>query len=546
MPKGRYLEEWTPWERIFPPDWREYKPPEVPEWFNPTELLLDKNMREHPKKVAMIVDDVKYTYEDMMKMSSKTANMLVSLGLDFDSRFLMFVPDCIESFAMWLGAQRAGVAPVWVSPLYKTQDLLYFIQDVTCKLLFIDEIQLDKLESTKNDLPSALKHVVVRGEGQGEWGSYQKLVDPMSENFQPIRKNKDDISYFFYSGGTTGRPKCIVHTTSDFIRVPDAHSRFLEWCGDDTHYDTSPKFHTHGLWPGVLIPLSNGATSMVSSRRLTVDLVVEQIEKYRPTVLTTVPTVLKWLLLYPEEKGRKPDVSSLRMVTCASEKISMIIHERFREMYGIEVLDSIGSSEITYEWLANRPKEHKMGSCGKPVYGVEVKLVNPETLERITEPYKEGELWVKSATNFLFYWRKCDKTRSTIIGEWIRTGDSLYFDEDGFFWYAERIDDLFKVHGMWVSPLEVEGALLKHSALKDAAVISKKDVDELNYPKAFVVLKPSYTLTDGLVKELQELVKREIGGYKVPKWLEAIDEIPKTTFQKTNRRALRDVEEKVD
>ncbi len=543
MPEGKYPDDWPSWERAFPPDWRQYKPPEVPEWLNPTEILLDRNVEKIPKKVAMIVDDVKYTYEDVLKKVCKVANALTSLGLDFDSRMLMFVPDSIESFTMWLGAHRAGVAPCWVSPLYKTHDLLYFIEDTACKLLFIDESQLEKLEAIKDKLPPTLKHVIVRGKGKGEWKSYEEVVEPMKEEFTPVKKHRDDIGYFFYSGGTTGRPKCIVHLPSDFVLIPDRHTKFLEWTGDDVFYDTSPKFHTHGLWPGILMPLYLGATCIASSKRLTVDLVVEQIEKHRPTVVITVPTVLKWLISYPEERGRKPDLSSLRMIVSASEKIPIAIHEKFKEIYGLEIYDSIGSSEITYEWLANRPKEHKMGSCGKPIYGVEVKLVNPDTLEQITEPYKEGELWVKSDTNFFFYWRKYHKTVSTKVGEWVRTGDSLYFDEDGFFWHVGRIDDLFKVHGMWVSPLEVEGVLLKHPAVKDAAVIPKKDVDGLQYPKAFVVLKPGYKLTDELVKELQQMVRKEIGGYKVPKWIEAIDEIPRTTFQKISRLTLKQMEE---
>ena len=543
MPEGKYPDDWEPWERVYPPDWRQYEPPEIPEWFNPTELLLDRNVEKHPKKTALIVDDVKYTYEEFLKMVNKVANALTSLGLDFDNRILLFAPDSIESFAMWLGAHRAGIAPAWVSPLYKKHDLLYFIEDVACKLLFIDEAQLEKLESIKADLPPTLKYVIVRGKGKGEWRSYEEVVEPMKEEFTPVKKHKDDISYFFYSGGTTGRPKCIAHITSDFYNVPHRHCKFLEWGSDDIHYDTSPKFHTHGLWPGILMPLYNGATAIASSKRLTVDLVVEQVEKHRPTILTTVPTVLKWLVTYPEERGRKPDFSSLRMITSAAEKIPMAIHEKFKEIYGMEILDSIGSSEITYEWLANRPKEHKMGSCGKPIYGVEVVLVNPETLEVIKTPNTEGELWVKSKTCLFFYWRKYDKTKATIVGEWVRTGDSLYFDEDGFFWHVGRIDDLFKVHGMWVSPLEVEGVLLKHPAIKDAAVIPKKDESGMTYPKAFVVLKPGYELTDELVKELQQMVREEIGGYKVPRWIEAIDEIPRTTFQKISRLTLRQREE---
>lgn len=490
----------------------------------------------------MIVNDTKYTYEDLHARVCKASNALLSLGLDYDSRVLLFASDSIESVCVWLGAIRAGIGPVWVSPLCKADELTYFIRDTACKALFIDESQRIKL-SAKNDLPETLRSIIVNGGNTGEYLSYDELVGSQKPEFRSIQKHKDDICYFFYSGGTTGRAKCIVHATSDFVLVPDRHTKFLGWTENDVHYDTSPKVHTHGLWPGVLIPLHNGATCVLSGKKTSIDEVVHQLERHVPTVLTTVPTVLKWLVTLPDDKKKIPDARCLRMVTSAAEKVPAVIHEKFRRIYGLEILDSIGSSEVTYEWLANRPLEHRTGSCGKPIFGVEVKLMNPNTMEQVTQPNKEGEIWLKSDTSLMFYWRKQDKTIKTKIGEWVRTGDSLYFDEDGFFHHVGRIDDLFKIHGLWISPLEIEEVLLKHEAIKDAAIIPKIDADGLTYPKAFLVLKDGFSLTDDLKEELREAITREVGGYKVPREIAAIDELPKTVYQKVNRLTLRSIED---
>ena len=546
-PEGVYPDDWSPVERIHPPQWREYQALDPPEWLNATELLLDKHIQDNgtAQKTAIIADDVPYSYEHLLKLVCKAANALTSeLQLDSDNRLLIIAPDRIEAVLTWLGAHRAGVVPGWVSPLYKPQDLAYFIRDSACRALFIDSGSLGKLLEAQAELPSGLKHIIVYGSSEGTGRSYDELVDAMPDTFAPQRKHVDDFSYLFYSGGTTGRAKCIVHTVRDFTWVPQSFVSFMEWKPEYVHYDTSPKFHTHGIWPGVIIPLWNGATTVLVSDRMSPDLVVGTVQKYRPQVLTTVPTVLKWLVAYPSEQGIQPDFSSLNMVHSAAEKIPMAIHEKFREIYDLEVFDSIGSSEIAYEWLANRPAEHKMGSAGKPVFNCEALLVDPDTMEIIREPHQQGEIWVKSDGVFFFYWRKYHKTKDCLVGPWMRTGDVVYFDEDGFLFHVSRVDDVFKVSGMWVSPLEVEDSLLRHEAVQDAAVIPRKsEADGLTSPKAFIVLSPGWTLTDELVRELQKRVRDDIGGYKSPKWIEAIDEIPSTTFQKISRVTLRQQEE---
>jgi benzoate-CoA ligase len=550
MPDGKYPEEWQPFERIHPPEWRRYECGEAPEWLNPTELLLDRHILvRHIKesssgaKTAVISDDVAYTYEDLLTKVSQVANALsLELRLDYDNRILIISPDHIDAAATWLAAHRCGVVPCWVSPLYKPYELQYFVQDLACKALFVDETVVPKIKEVLAQLPGTLKHIVVfRGDGEAVGGrSHHALVESMPGEFKPLQRHIDDFSYMFYSGGTTGRPKGVVHTVRDFTWVPKAFVDFMEWKSSYRHYDTSPKFHTHGLWPGLLIPLWNGGTSILRSDKLTPDAVVEVIEKHRPDVLTTVPPVLKWLAEYPSEKGRVPDLSSLQVVHTAAEKVPMVIHERFKALYGIEIYDSIGSSEVAYEWLANNPREHRMGTCGKPIFGCEAMLVDPHTSEIVREPHRNGEMWVKSKSVVFFYWRKYDKSKECLAGPWMRTGDLMYFDEDGYFWHVGRIDDVFKVSGMWVSPLEVEGALLRHSAVRDAAVVPQaEEATDLVFPKAFVVLTADCVLTESLMRELQDIVRKEIGGYKVPKWFEQIAEIPRTALNKTSRVTLR-------
>ncbi|MBI4455905.1 MAG: AMP-binding protein [Acidobacteria bacterium] len=549
MPEGEYPKDWPPIEKIHSPDWRQYRSPAAPEWLNATEVLLDRHVQngDTAKKTAIIADDISYSYEQLLRMICKVANALThELGLDYDHRIAIFAPDRIEAMVTWLGAHRAGVVPCWLSHLYKTDDIRYFIEDLACKAVFVDASRWDNLRAIRDKLPPTLKHIVVYGENGKDLGveGYDQLVHPMQDQFLPVKKHVDDFSYLFYSGGTTGRAKCIVHLVRDFTWIPHAFVHFMEWKSSDMHYDTSPKFHDHGIWPGALIPLWNGATTIFVSDRLTADVVVNTIEKHQPNILTTVPTVLKWLINYPSEQGKKPDLSSLKMVHSAAEKIPMVMYERFQEFYGIEIFDSVGSSEITYEWFANRPKEHKMGSGGKPIFGYEALLVDPETFEIIREANRHGEMWVRSDSVLFFYWRKYHKTKDSLVGPWMRTGDVMYFDEDGFIWHVGRLDDVFKVSGMWVSPLQVESSLLKSPAVRDVAVIPKKDEsDGLTYTKAFVVLSPGCTLSNALIRELQEMVGKEIGSYKAPKWIEAIDEIPRTTFQKISRVTLRQREE---
>ena len=529
---------------VYSTDWRNWTDPEVPEYFNPTELLLDRHLAtDTAGKTALAVDGTDHSYATLAGRVNRAASALTALGLEADNRMLMFGTDSLDYIAVWLGAVRAGVVPAVVSDLYKAENLLYFIRDTAAKALYIDAAQLEKLEAVRDELPPSLKLVIVAGEGRFDppagvaSASCAASIDAADAAFTPVPRHRNDVCYMFYSGGTTGTAKGITHLAHDFALIPGRQGAFWEYGADDVVHASSKKYFTHGLWPGVLIPLYWGATSVISALPPSPENVLRILSERKVTKFITVPTVVKNIMLHIERTGEKPDTSALRLAITASEKMPPEIFEKFHALFGIELLDSIGSSEITYEWIANRPREFRRGSLGKPVFGYEVRLVDADGND-VTTPLADGEAWIRSVTGCFFYWRKFDKSRETFIGPWVRTGDTLCFDEDGFFWFSGRSDDVFKVKGLWVSPIEVEAAITEHADVAEAAVISYEDTDGLTKPKAFVVLKPGKTPSAALEEALRAQV-RTIGGYKVPEEIEFAETLPRTTLLKIDRRTLR-------
>ena len=533
---------------IYNEEWQAWNDPDVPEYFNPTSILLDKHLgTDKASATALIVDEDDYSYEEFLACVCRAANGLQQLKIGYGSRLLLFGTDSVEFLAIWFGAIRIGIVPVVVSDAYKAQNLLYFLSDTAAQTLFIDAEQTEKLAEIADEIPWTLDRVIVRGSdtasapesGDREILTYKELVEGHLEICSPVPLHKNDVTYMFYSGGTTGAAKGITHLAHDFILVPERHGAFLDYRADDVVHATSKKYFTHGIWPAVLIPLYLGATSVISRLPPTAENVVGVVERSRPTKLITVPTIIKNLLLFAEQE-RVPDFSSLEVVTSASEKMPPEVFEQFHNLFGLEVLDSIGSSEITYEWIANRPSDFRRGSLGRPVFGFGAKLMDSDGNE-VTEPNTDGEAWIQSNTTCFYYWRKLEKTKETFVGEWARTGDTLQFDDDGYFWFSGRSDDVFKVKGLWVSPIEVEAAITEHEAVMEAAVVSFEDDDGLTQAKAFIVLNPDVEITDELVSALKDGV-RKIGGYKVPAEMDFVAALPRTTLMKIDRRTLREMD----
>jgi benzoate-CoA ligase family protein len=532
-------------EKIYTADWRAYADPAMPETIAPTALLIDRHLGtpvEH--KAALLVDGEPVSYRELAARVAAVSAGLAAHGVVRENRILLFGTDSLDYVTMWFGAVRIGAIPAVVSDLYKAPDLLYFLRDTAARFLFIDAEQLPKLVEIAAALPSSLETIFVRGvEASGPPLAGRRVVPfdavtaPGAPAVDPCPRHPNDVAYMFFSGGTTGTAKGITHLAHDFLLVPNRHGPFWEYRESDVVFATSKKYFTHGLWPGLLIPLYFGATAVLVRSSPSPDIVLDTLAKAQVTKLVTVPTVLKNMLEHVRLAGVKPRYPALGFVASASEKIPPEIFTRFHEQFGVEVFDSIGSSEITYEWIANRPKEFRRGSLGKPIFGVEVRLVAPDRGD-VVEPNVPGEAWIKSKTACFFYWRKYDKSRETFIGEWTRTGDNLYFDEDGFFWFSGRDNDMFKVRGLWVAPIEIEAALTAHPAVREAAVVSCADAEGFTKPLAYVVLRQGFSAGEALIAELCAAV-RPLGGYKVPERYEFIDELPRTTLLKIDRRALR-------
>jgi benzoate-CoA ligase len=538
----------TPYdEKIYSAEWHSWRDPEIPDSIDPIGVLLGRHRSTLVEtKAAIIADGQSVTYGELTKLIAQYSAGLGSIGLEPESRLLLFGTDSLDYVTTWLAAVRLGAVPVVVSDLYKARELLYFLADTAVRALFIDGEQVSKLVDVAREIPRSLKTIIVRGEVSFDLAHHfphqrlinlQAMIATGTGGAEPHLRHANDVTYMFYSGGTTGTAKGITHLAYDFLLVPERHGRFWEYTAADVVFATSKKYFTHGLWPGLLIPLYWGATVVLERRPPTPDVVLANLREYRVTKFITVPTVLKNIIELLTQTKQPANTPALNFVASASEKMPPEMFERFFDLTGVELFDSIGSSEITYEWIANRQKVFKRGSLGKPVFGHEVRLVGADGHD-VTEPNVPGEAWIRSRTACFYYWRKYEKSRETFVGEWTRTGDHLQFDEDGFFWFSGRANDLFKVKGLWVSPIEIEAALTGHAAIREAAVVSFDDRDGLTKPRAYVVLREGFAKSEPLLAELREAV-RPLGSYKVPESFVFLDQLPRTTLQKIDRRALR-------
>jgi benzoate-CoA ligase len=532
---------------VYTQAWQAWRDPEIPEWIDPVGAILDKHLGTPIEtKCAVIADGEMVTYGALAALARRVQAGLAGIGVEPEHRILFFATDSLDYVAMWLGGLRTGAIPAVVSDLYKTSDLHYFITDTACRFLYIDAEQVGKLTEIGPKLPASLRTIIVRGETD-----IGALADATRRNVVPFAAIRDtaedgrpshlrhsnDITYMFYSGGTTGTAKGITHLAYDFLIVPARHGAMWEYKAEDVVYATSKKYFTHGVWPGLFIPLSHGATAIITRDPPRPDVVLEALGRWGVTKWVSVPTVIKNVLEALRGMNAPPTFPALSFAVSASEKIPPQVFQEFHDRFGIEMHDSIGSSEIAYEWIVNSPSDFRRGSLGRPVFGCEVKLIDDEGRQVLT-PNTPGECCIKSPTTCFFYWRKYAKSRETFVGEWARTGDSLFFDEDGYFWFSSRNNDVFKVSGLWVSPTDIESALNDHPAVLESAVVGFDDNDGLTKPKAFVVLRPGYAAGSDLIEALKAQVK-PLGGYKVPAVIEVLAELPRTTLMKIDRKALR-------
>ncbi|HEX2681208.1 MAG TPA: benzoate-CoA ligase family protein, partial [Candidatus Dormibacteraeota bacterium] len=366
----------------------------------------------------------------------------------------------------------------------------------------------------------------------------EALVDAEPAELEAAATTRDDVAFWLYTSGTTGVPKAAVHLHHDMLVCCESYGQHvLELGPDDRTFSVAKLFFAYGLGNALYFPFHVGASTVLYPGRPDPAAVFALITRERPTVFYAVPTAYAALLHVPDAE-RTYDLRSLRLCLSAGEPLPKALYQRWYDRFGLEILDGIGSTEMCHTFIANRRGRVRAGSSGTLVPGYEARIVDDEGRE--VPAGEVGNLIVKGDSACAGYWNQHERTKQTIQGEWVRTGDKYVRDADGYFWYAGRVDDMIKAGGIWVSPGEVEAALVEHAAVLEAGVVGAADADELVKPLAFVVLAPGHTPSSALEEELKTFVKDRLASYKYPRWIVFVDELPKTATGKIQRFKLRE------
>jgi 4-hydroxybenzoate-CoA ligase len=519
------------------------------ETFNAADYFIDRNIRQgRGHRTALLFRERRYTYNDLQKMVNKTANALVDLGLRMEDRVVLLMLDTPEFYACFWGAIRIGAVPVPVNTMLTPDDYQYFLNDSRARALFVSESLVPAVYKITGELPY-LRDLIVLEEGVGAHLPFKQKYRQAPSTCKSAHTTRDDVGFWLYSSGSTGSPKGAIHSQHDMLACADGFAKsVLGMNENDVTLSAARLFFAYGLGNSNYFPLSVGASAVIYPDRPTPELIFDLLRRHKPTIFFGVPTLYAAMLDHAAKQdqahGTKADpngphaLASVRLCVSAGEALPPDVYTRWKERYGVEILDGIGSTEMLHIFLSNRPGEVKPGSTGRPVPGYACKLLNDDGSE--TPVGEIGTLHVKGDSAAQFYWRKREKTRKTMVGEWINTGDKFMKDADGFYWCHGRSDDMLKVGGIWVSPVEVERAITAHDAVLECAVVGHPDKDNLIKPKAFVVLKDKSRVSAELAEELKAFVRDRLAKYKYPRWIEFVDDIPKTSTGKFMRFKLRE------
>ncbi len=566
-----------------------------PERFNLAEYFLYHNLEAgRENKVCLYFEDQTFTYGDTARMSNRVGNGLRELGVEIEDRVLIVLPDCPEFVWTWFGAARIGAVITMVNPLLPTEDYRYYLDYTRARVAIIHE----SLLATFNEVTSSASHlraVLVVGDrdvvkqtvslrsvpgdraqtnslpGDADidftkdslvWSSFGGAILSAPDECTPADTHRDDIAIWLFTSGSTGHPKGAVHLQHDLPFNTEVFAKRTIGVSEDDLTVSVPKlFFGYATGTNLLFPFAVGGATALFSERSTPEKLFEVIERYRPTILTTVPTMINSMLNAEDRVGR--DLSSLRFCYSAGEALPIELYERWMKTFGTEICDGIGSAEMFHIYITNRPGDVKPGSLGKVVTGYEAKIVDAQGQEVGTG--EMGTLKIKGDSAALCYWNAHEKSKETFAGDWCTTGDQFHVDQEGYYWYHGRTDDMLKVSGIFVAPAEIENCLLQHEAVVECAVIGHDAGDGLVKPKAFVVLREEFAsvpkdlstrsdrgssptvrngasniATDNLAEELKNFVKAHLAAYKYPRWIEFVSSLPKNDRGKIDRRKLKE------
>jgi benzoate-CoA ligase len=510
---------------------------ELPERLNAAEVFVDVHVAEgRGPKPAILCGENTVTYDDLYQSVNRLGNALMELGVRMEERVAILLPDTPEWAFAFFAAMKIGAVAVPLNTMLMSKDYEYLLNDCRARVLIVDSSLLGRIADVRDNL-KYLEHVLVTGDEVEGYPRLQKVMQGCAASLEAVETSKDDAAFWLYSSGTTGFPKGAIHLHHDMIVEADLYAK--ETIGlkeSDVSFSVAKLFFAYGLGNGLYFPLRLGGTTVLLPGRPVPDAVFGVIDKYQPTVFYSVPTSYAALLQTAEKTGHT-SLGRVRMCVSAGEPLPKPIYEKWLERFGVEILDGIGSTEILHIFISNRPGKAKAGSTGQVVPGYQAKIVDDDG--RDLPAGEVGTLLIKGDSIAAGYWNKHEATKETFCGQWINTHDKFMVDNDGYFWYAGRTDDMMKVSGQAVWPTDVEAVLQAHPAVLESGVVGVADTNGLTKPCAYVVLKDGCKASAELVRELQDFVKNNALRYKYPRTVVFVDSLPKTATGKVQRYRLR-------
>jgi 4-hydroxybenzoate-CoA ligase len=516
--------------------------------YNAVADFIDANVaRGLAGKVAFRDPDRALTYGELQGRTFRLANALRALGIARENRLALLCYDTVDFPVAYWSAIRAGIVVVPLNTLFTAEQYAYVLSDSRAAGIVVTATLARAVASVIDRLPD-LRLVVLAGAvaedktlfPRHEVYLFEELLAHGKAEPATAPTVSDEVAFWLYSSGSTGDPKGVKHVHTSLMATAKCMGRgIIGIREDDVVFSAAKLFFAYGLGNAMSFPMSVGATTVLLPGRPTPETVMGLMRREHPSLFYAVPSLYSTMLAH-ERICRGCGSDRLRLCISAGEALPARLGERWRDIVGVDVLDGIGSTEMLNTFLSNRPGDVRYGSTGKPVPGYEVRIVDEHG--RDVPEGEIGELIVRGPSAGEGYWNQRAKSRRTFAGEWIHTGDKFIRDGDGYYHYCGRTDDMFKVSGMWVSPFEIEAALVSHEAVLDAAVIGKEDADGVIKPKAFLVLKNGYAVDDGFFEMIKAHVKARAGPWKFPRWIECRADLPRTATGKIQRFKLREEE----
>ena len=506
--------------------------------YNAAVDLIGRNLAAgRSGKIAFIDDYGRYSYADLADRVRRFANAMRAREIHREQRILLCLHDSIDFPTAFLGAIEAGIIPVAVNTQLGPEEFAFMLADSRARLIVVSAPVLPAMQQALASLSGPRPEIIVSDPSANGSGGFGPVLADALATADPAPTHPDEPCFWLYSSGSTGRPKGTIHAHASLIATAELYAiPVLGIEESDIVFSAAKLFFAYGLGNALTFPLAVGATSVLTAERPSPAHIAHILRHKRPTIFCGVPTLYNAMLASPDLLH--PDEIALRRCVSAGEPLPAEIGRRWAARIGVDILDGIGSTEMLHIFLSNWPDDMRYGTTGKPIPGYKLKIIGDN--EQKVRRGEIGDLWVNGATAACGYWNNRAASRATFLGPWTRTGDKYYEDEDGYYVYCGRSDDMMKVNGMFVSPAEVEAALIAHGDVLEAAVVGAADADGLIKPKAFVVAKPGIVAGQALAQALEEHAKGCLPSFKRPRWIAFLDELPKTATGKIQRFKLRD------